>query len=40
MQKQNWEFDMNYAKTETGGSCAPGCHKLRKYDRVSQVENP
>jgi DmsE family decaheme c-type cytochrome len=35
----NWEFDMNYTKTETGGSCAPGCHKLRKYDRVAQVEN-
>lgn len=35
-----WEFDMNYTKTETGGSCAPGCHKLRKYDRVQKAINP
>jgi predicted CXXCH cytochrome family protein len=34
-----WQFDMNYLKTETGGSCAPGCHGLRKYDRVIRAEN-
>ncbi len=28
-----WEFDMNYKADENGGSCAPGCHKERKYTR-------
>jgi len=35
----NWEFDMNYEKTETGGGCLPGCHKRRRYDRVRKVDN-
>jgi predicted CXXCH cytochrome family protein len=35
----NWEFPLNYNKTETGGSCTPGCHKIKKYDRVNRVEN-
>ncbi|MEN8264781.1 MAG: cytochrome c3 family protein [Nitrospirota bacterium] len=35
----NWEFDMNYKKTETGGGCLPGCHKRRGYDRVRKVDN-
>jgi len=25
--------------TESGGSCAPGCHKLKQYDRVKKVMN-
>jgi predicted CXXCH cytochrome family protein len=28
-----------YFKTETGGSCIPGCHKERGYDRVNVVDN-
>ncbi len=35
----NWEFPVNYIKTETGGSCTPGCHKMRKYDREEEVTN-
>jgi predicted CXXCH cytochrome family protein len=29
----NWSMPMNFKKTATGGSCAPGCHKTRTYDR-------
>ncbi|MFL5361345.1 MAG: cytochrome c3 family protein [Myxococcales bacterium] len=36
----NWEFKLNYQKTETGGSCWPGCHVQRKYDRTAKQENP
>lgn len=28
-----WQLPLNYAKTPTGGSCAPGCHKPESYDR-------
>lgn len=28
-----WEYQINYQQTETGGSCAPGCHEEQKYDR-------
>lgn len=28
-----WKLPINYQPTETGGSCAPGCHKPQKYDR-------
>jgi len=35
-----WELPVNYQKTETGGSCAPGCHKLKKYDRLKKEKNP
>ncbi len=34
-----WELPVNYRKTETGGSCMPGCHKLKKYDRVKKEIN-
>lgn len=34
-----WDLPVNYQKTETGGSCTPGCHKTRKYDRVKKVKN-
>lgn len=34
-----WELPLNYEKTETGGSCTPGCHKIKKYDRIKSVEN-
>ena len=36
----NWEFKLNYAKTLSGGSCWPGCHAQRKYDRATKQENP
>ncbi len=32
-----WEYPVNFEKTETGGSCAPGCHQLKKYDRENPV---
>ena len=34
-----WELPVNYQKTETGGSCTPGCHKLKKYDRIKKEKN-
>lgn len=34
-----WDLPVNYQKTETGGSCQPGCHKLKKYDRVKKEIN-
>jgi predicted CXXCH cytochrome family protein len=30
-----WSFSLNYKKTDTGGSCTPGCHKTQTYDRKS-----
>ncbi|MCB2183404.1 MAG: hypothetical protein KQH63_15325 [Desulfobulbaceae bacterium] len=32
----NWEMPVNFTKTETGGSCAPGCHDPRSYDRKAR----
>jgi len=29
----NWMMPINYKKSETGGSCSPGCHKSLSYDR-------
>jgi Zn-finger protein len=29
-----WKLPINYQKTDTGGSCAPGCHKPASYDRL------
>ncbi|MDA8164542.1 MAG: hypothetical protein M0017_05885 [Desulfobacteraceae bacterium] len=31
----NWALPLNFRKTETGGSCAPGCHREASYDRNS-----
>ncbi len=28
-----WELPVNFTKTATGGSCAPGCHTPKSYDR-------
>ena len=28
-----WDLPLNYTKTKTGGSCAPGCHKPKTYKR-------
>lgn len=32
-----WEMPINFKKTESGGSCAPGCHKAYEYDRDKPV---
>ncbi len=29
----NWDMPINYKKSENGGSCFPGCHVKRSYDR-------
>jgi predicted CXXCH cytochrome family protein len=29
-----WSLPLKFVKTETGGSCAPGCHKPQTYDRT------
>ncbi len=34
-----WSLPLNYKKTETGGSCTPGCHKLKRYDREKKEIN-
>lgn len=34
-----WDLPLNFKKIKTGGSCAPGCHKLKKYDRIKRVIN-
>jgi len=34
-----WELPVNFEKTGTGGSCTPGCHKIKKYDRVNKEIN-
>jgi len=35
-----WDLPINFKPTETGGSCAPGCHKAMGYDREKTVVNP
>jgi len=30
---RGWALEINYTQTETGGRCAPGCHKPRTYER-------
>jgi predicted CXXCH cytochrome family protein len=34
----NWQMPINFNKTETGGSCSPGCHKQFEYDRSNPVK--
>jgi len=29
----NWQVKINFQITENGGSCAPGCHRPKMYDR-------
>ncbi len=36
----SWELPINFQKTPTGGSCAPGCHKPFEYDRKTPVIRP
>jgi predicted CXXCH cytochrome family protein len=33
----NWRVPTRFVKTETGGSCSPGCHKTYDYDREEPV---
>jgi predicted CXXCH cytochrome family protein len=33
-----WDLPIDFEKTETGGSCKPGCHLPFAYDRKSPVE--
>lgn len=35
-----WKMQLKYVKTETGGGCAPGCHKPLYYDRDSPGRKP
>jgi predicted CXXCH cytochrome family protein len=34
-----WSMPMEYRPTETGGTCAAGCHRSRGYDRENPVSN-
>lgn len=34
----NWKVLIRFAKTETGGSCSPGCHEEYAYDRLNPVQ--
>jgi predicted CXXCH cytochrome family protein len=35
-----WSLPLKFVKTETGGSCSPGCHKMQSYDRKSPGKKP
>jgi predicted CXXCH cytochrome family protein len=35
-----WSLPLNFVKTETGGSCTPGCHKQQNYDRKNPGKAP
>jgi len=41
-----WPLPIGFKKTETGGTCSPGCHKMKLYNNMSTVpagkpgENP
>lgn len=34
-----WRIPLEFVKTATGGSCAPGCHRPYRYDREKPVVN-
>lgn len=34
-----WQLPVGYEKTDTGGSCRSGCHKVYRYDRNKPVVN-
>ena len=34
-----WELPIGFKKTDTGGSCSPGCHLPKSYDRKDPVDN-
>jgi predicted CXXCH cytochrome family protein len=33
--ESGWALPIGFEKTDTGGSCAPGCHKAMSYDRFT-----
>ena len=35
-----WSLPLKFVKTETGGSCSPGCHKQYNYDRKTPGKAP
>jgi predicted CXXCH cytochrome family protein len=35
-----WNLPLKFVKTETGGSCAPGCHTPAVYDRTTPGKKP
>jgi len=35
-----WSLPVKFVKTETGGSCAPGCHQPQSYDRKNPGKKP
>jgi predicted CXXCH cytochrome family protein len=35
-----WTLPIKFVKTETGGSCAPGCHRPLSYDRKNPGKKP
>ncbi len=34
----DWKIPTRFIKTETGGSCSPGCHQTYEYDREEPVD--
>jgi predicted CXXCH cytochrome family protein len=34
----SWDLPVGFGKTETGGTCSPGCHIRKDYDRVKAVD--
>lgn len=34
----NFKMPLYYVKTDTGGTCTPGCHKERSYDRINKIK--
>ncbi len=36
----SWEMPLRYKKTDAGGSCSPGCHAERKYERTAVIVKP
>lgn len=38
VQFGNWKMAMNYKTTENGGSCMPGCHTEKNYDRQIPID--
>ena len=34
----SWEIPINFEKTASGGSCSPGCHVEKAYDRITPVQ--
>jgi len=35
-----WQMPIGFKKSDTGGSCAPGCHKEFSYDRKAATSQP